>query len=224
MLKRWLAAVCAALMLLTTAGCRKGNTQLLNFAALKTGDKIVTIETSMGTIQAVLFPQAAPKAVENFTTLASQGYYDNLIFHRVIEGFMVQSGDPTGTGRGGQSIWKKSFANEISPKARNFRGALAMANSGTSTSNGSQFYIVQAGTENIDSALSQGSSMAMTDQARVEYKKMGGAPWLDGGYTVFGQVYEGMDVVDQIASVAVDSSDKPLTPVTITKITVGTYR
>lgn len=224
MTKRWLMAVCAVLMLLTATGCRKGNTVLLNFTTPKAGDKIVSIETSMGTVKVMFFPQVAPKAVESFTTHASKGYYDGLIFHRVINGFMVQSGDPTGTGRGGESIWGKAFANEISPEARNFRGALAMANSGTATSNGSQFYIVQEGTDNIDSALAQSSSMKMTDAARAKYREVGGSPWLDGGYTVFGQVIEGMDVVDKIAAVSVDSDDKPLSPVTVTKMTVETYR
>lgn len=211
-------------MLLPAPGCRKGNDVLLNFTPPKAGDKTVSIETSAGTIRVLLFSEAAPNAVENFTVHAAKGYYDHLIFHRVIAGFMIQSGDPTGTGRGGQSIWKKPFANEISAEARHFRGALAMANSGTASSNGSQFYIVQAGTANIDAALAQGSAMQITAEAGAKYREVGGAPWLDGGYTVFGQVIHGMDVVDKIAGVPVDGSDKPLTPVTISKMTVGTHR
>ena len=224
-MKKWLVfAVCLTLILGLAAGCRKGNGELLNFEKPKTGEPTVTIETTMGNIQVVLFPQAAPKAVENFTAHAENGYYNNVIFHRVIEGFMIQSGDPTGTGRGGESIWKKVFKNEVSAQARNFRGALAMANAGADT-NGSQFYIVQAGPDQIsDSVLSQAkaqSSLKFTQDVIDKYKQVGGAPWLDGGYTVFGQVIAGMDVVDKIAEVAVDTGDKPLTPVSITGTTVA---
>lgn len=100
------------------------------------------IKTTMGDITIQLYPQEAPKAVENFITHAKAGYYDGIIFHRVIKDFMIQGGDPTGTGRGGESIWGGSFEDEFSPSLHNFRGALSMANSGTDT-NGSQFFIVQ---------------------------------------------------------------------------------
>ena len=100
------------------------------------------IKTSMGDITVRLYPREAPKAVENFITHAKDGYYDGVIFHRVIGDFMVQGGDPTGTGYGGESVWGGSFEDEFSPKLHNFRGALSMANSGTN-SNGSQFFIVQ---------------------------------------------------------------------------------
>jgi peptidyl-prolyl cis-trans isomerase B (cyclophilin B) len=206
-----------------SSGCKKSG-GFLNLNSPKKGDQVAIIETSMGNIKVMFFKQVAPKAVENFITHSQQGYYNNVIFHRVIKNFMIQSGDPQGTGRGGESIWGKPFANEVSENARNFRGALAMANSGAGT-NGSQFYIVQAGTGNIDRTLAQAqaqSSMKMTQDAIDEYKKAGGAPWLDGGYTVFGQVIDGMDVVDKIAAVSVDKSNKPLTPVTIKKIDVET--
>lgn len=100
------------------------------------------IKTSMGNITVRLYPREAPKAVENFITHAKDGYYDGLIFHRVMNDFMIQGGDPSGTGRGGESIWGGSFEDEFSPDLHNFRGALSMANSGTNT-NGSQFFIVQ---------------------------------------------------------------------------------
>ncbi len=100
------------------------------------------IKTNMGEITVQLYPDEAPKAVENFLTHAKNGYYDGVIFHRVINDFMIQGGDPTGTGRGGESIWGSSFEDEFSSKLHNFRGALSMANSGTNT-NGSQFFIVQ---------------------------------------------------------------------------------
>ncbi len=107
------------------------------------GDITATMKTTMGEIQILLFPDAAPKAVENFTTHAKNGYYDGLIFHRVIPDFMIQGGDPTGTGMGGESIWGKHFEDEFSPDYHNLRGALSMANAGPGT-NGSQFFIVQA--------------------------------------------------------------------------------
>lgn len=100
------------------------------------------IKTTMGDITVQLYPEEAPKAVENFLTHAKNGYYDGIIFHRVINDFMIQGGDPTGTGRGGESIWGSSLEDEFSSKLHNFRGALSMANSGTNT-NGSQFFIVQ---------------------------------------------------------------------------------
>ena len=117
---------------------------MINFRAVKPGDTLVTMRTNMGNIQFLMFPEAAPKAVENFVTHAKNGYYNGITFHRVIEGFMIQGGDPTGTGAGGESIWGDSFEDEFSPEAHNFRGALSMANAGPGT-NGSQFFIVQAG-------------------------------------------------------------------------------
>lgn len=105
--------------------------------------KIAVIKTDKGDIKVRLFPEEAPKAVENFVTHAENGYYDGLIFHRVIKDFMIQGGDPKGTGTGGESIWGKPFADEFSSELHNFRGALSMANAGPNT-NGSQFFIVQA--------------------------------------------------------------------------------
>ncbi len=108
------------------------------------GETVAIMHTSMGDISLRLFPEAAPKAVENFLTHAKEGYYDGLIFHRVIEDFMIQGGDPEGTGSGGESIWGEAFEDEFDQKLMNIRGSLAMANSGVST-NGSQFFINQAG-------------------------------------------------------------------------------
>lgn len=108
------------------------------------------IKTNMGDITVLLYPDEAPKAVENFVVHAKNGYYDGIIFHRVINDFMIQGGDPTGTGRGGESIWGESFEDEFSGKLHNFRGALSMANSGTNT-NGSQFFIVQCAEPLTDS-------------------------------------------------------------------------
>ncbi|NLR10745.1 MULTISPECIES: peptidylprolyl isomerase [Lactobacillaceae] len=177
----------------------------------------VTIETSMGTIQLQLFPEQAPKTVENFVTHAKAGYYDGMTFHRVIPNFMIQGGDPTGTGMGGESIWGQPFEDEFSPELYNLRGALSMANAGPNT-NGSQFFIVQ------DKDMTEQMQSQMKDagfpEEIVSAYQGGGTPWLDFRHTVFGQVTDGMDVVDAIAAVKTDSSDQPTTPVTMDKVTV----
>ena len=196
----------------------------LNFEPVKSGDTIVTIRTNRGDIKVKMLPEAAPKAVENFVTHAKNGYYDGIIFHRVIRDFMIQGGDPTGTGMGGESIWGKEFADEFSDKARNFRGALSMANAGPGT-NGSQFFIVQAGPETMDERMfpmlkRQGKSFS--EDAVSAYMEQGGTPWLDGAHTVFGQVIEGMDIVDKIAAVKVDRNSKPYDEVSITGMAVET--
>ena len=197
---------------------------ILNFTELKKGDVIATIKTNFGSIRVKMLPEAAPKAVENFLTHARNGYYNGIIFHRVINDFMIQGGDPTGTGMGGESIWGDPFEDEFTPDARNFRGALSMANAGPGT-NGSQFFIVQAGPETIDTRMfpmlkRQGKEFS--EEAVAKYTEMGGTPWLDGAHTVFGQVIEGMDVVDKIAAVRVDRSSRPYDEVTIIGITEET--
>lgn len=183
------------------------------------GEKIAVMKTNMGDIKIRLFPEVAPKAVENFISHSQNGYYDGLIFHRVINDFMIQGGDPTGTGRGGESIYGHSFEDEFDLSARNYRGALSMANAGPNT-NGSQFFIVQA--KDVDAGLIS-QMVELTDRGFPEevtenYKKVGGTPWLDFKHTVFGQVFEGMDVVDAIAAVKVGPQDKPVDDVIIEKI------
>ncbi|MBQ8063840.1 MAG: peptidylprolyl isomerase, partial [Clostridia bacterium] len=110
-----------------------------------TGDTVATIHTSKGAIKAKLIPEETPKTFENFTTHAKNGYYEGIIFHRVIKDFMIQGGDPEGTGRGGESIWGRSFEDEFHPDLHNLRGALCMANAGPNP-NGSHFFIVQCNT------------------------------------------------------------------------------
>lgn len=183
------------------------------------GEKIAVMQTNMGDIKIRLFPEVAPKAVENFISHAENGYYDGLIFHRVINDFMIQGGDPTGTGRGGESIYGRSFEDEFDLSARNYRGALSMANAGPNT-NGSQFFIVQARSVD-DGLISQMEELAdkgFPEEVTENYKKIGGTPWLDFKHTVFGQVFEGMDVVDNIAQVKVGPQDKPINDVIIEKI------
>lgn len=183
------------------------------------GEKIAVMKTNMGDIKIRLFPEIAPKAVENFISHSQDGYYDGLIFHRVIKDFMIQGGDPTGTGRGGESIYGRSFEDEFDLSARNYRGALSMANAGPNT-NGSQFFIVQA--KNVDEGLiSQMVELAdrgFPQEVTENYKKVGGTPWLDFKHTVFGQVFEGMDVVDAIAGVKVGPQDNPVDDVIIERI------
>lgn len=182
------------------------------------GEQTVTLVTNMGAVKIRLFPEEAPKATENFLTHAKNGYYNGLIFHRVIRDFMIQGGDPTGTGMGGESIWGDTFEDEFSPKLHNLRGALSMANAGPGT-NGSQFFIVQAASAPA-TMLVQMKELPdyFPAECAADYAEIGGTPWLDYHHTVFGQVYEGMEVVDAIAAVAVDGNDKPLEPVMIERI------
>ena len=143
-----LAAACAA------AGCGSSETQSPTLGYQldppKAGEQVAVLDTSMGTIKIRLFPEEAPKTVENFTGLIEKGYYDGLTFHRVIDDFMIQGGDPNGDGTGGESIWGEPFEDEFSETLVNLRGSLAMANSGANT-NGSQFFINQAGP--VDSSV-----------------------------------------------------------------------
>lgn len=150
----------------------------------------IVMETTQGNIEIVLFADIAPKTCENFLGLAKKGYYNGVIFHRVIKDFMIQGGDPTGTGRGGESIWGKSFNDEFhKDKTFNKKGLLAMANRGPNT-NGSQFFITTALT-----------------------------PWLNNKHTIFGEVTSGYDVVEKIEkSEAVQ--DRPKQDQKILKITV----
>ncbi|EIL5480367.1 peptidylprolyl isomerase [Listeria monocytogenes] len=173
--------------------------------------------TNRGTIRIKLFPEIAPKTVENFVTHSKNGYYDGLIFHRVIPEFMIQGGDPDGRGTGGESIWGESFEDEFSTEVFNLRGALSMANAGPNT-NGSQFFIVQKPDMPAD-MLGQMEQAGFPVEV-IEAYKQGGTPWLDGRHTVFGHVIEGMDVVDEIANLLTGMQDKPVNDVVIEKINI----
>lgn len=151
-------------------------------------NKIVVLETNQGNIEIKLMPQVAPKACENFTKLVEKGYYNGIIFHRVIKNFMIQGGDPTGTGRGGESVWGKPFEDEVSVDVKFDKpGLLAMANAGPGT-NGSQFFITTVPT-----------------------------PWLNMNHTIFGEVISGYDVVQKIENTEVGVNDKPVTEQKIIK-------
>lgn len=204
------------------------------------GETVATFHIKdYGDIKVHFFPDAAPKAVENFVSLAKAGYYDGVTFHRVINDFMIQGGDPQGNGTGGESVWGQDFADEINAYLIPLRGALCMANAGGGNTNGSQFFIVQD--DSVDSTDTQqlkdqlayyvdtyknqtGLTLSAYDDSVIEnYKEVGGCLYLSGGYTVFGQVYEGLDVVDAIAATATDGNDKPLENVVIESIDVSTY-
>jgi len=159
---------------------------------LEAANPIAVFETSKGKFEVELRPDLAPKAVENFVTHSKNGYYNGLIFHRVIKNFMIQGGDPTGTGRGGESIWGKSFKDEFSPKAIFDKpGILAMANAGRNT-NGSQFFVTTVPTY-----------------------------WLNGRHTIFGYVTKGFDIVREIESVPTNGrAGKPLMDQKIISITI----
>ncbi|OGE81639.1 MAG: peptidylprolyl isomerase [Candidatus Doudnabacteria bacterium RIFCSPHIGHO2_01_FULL_43_23] len=157
-------------------------------------NKIAVLKTSMGDIELAFFPEDAPKAVENFIRLAESGYYNGVTFHRVVKDFVIQGGDPTGTGAGGESVFGPTFEDELDPSTPSYqrgykKGVLAMANSGPNT-NGSQFFILLK-----DNPL----------------------PHL---YTIFGEVLSGQDVVDKIGLVEVGLGDKPLVDVVIEQVII----
>lgn len=241
------------------------------------GDTIAILHTSMGDITWRFFPENAPKAVESFTTLAKDGKYNGIIFHRVIDDFMIQGGDyQYQNGTGGISAYGSAFEDEFTDTLYNIRGSVAMANSGVNT-NGSQFFINQAGpdtfnasavqdydtaykalADEFDKAVEENPSLKanystvedyikaytqaygnhpisilsynVTDEVMDLYKANGGNMHLDGalravgGHTVFAQVIDGMDVVDAIAAVDVDSNDKPLTDVILESVEITTYQ
>ncbi len=193
---------------------------MLQLEPPKEGDIIAIMHTDMGDIKIKLFPDKAPKAVENFVTHSKNNYYNGLIFHRVINDFMIQGGDPTGTGMGGESIWGEEFEDEFVPELHNLYGALSMANAGPCT-NGSQFFIVQAKSVPANMIEQMRELPDHFPPETVEaYEKFGGTPWLDFRHTVFGQVIEGMEVVEKIAAVEVGSNDKPIKDVIINNIEI----
>ena len=208
-------------------GDSTGYTDMANYTLPESGDEIVVMTIKdKGTVKIKLFPDLMPRACANFVGLAVQGYYDGLTFHRVIADFMIQGGDPEGTGRGGESVWGGRFDGGTTDYLYHVKGALAYANSGATIYDGSQFYIVvgQKFTDNEVFDKYKNASFSYTENARNAYADNGGTPWLDGDYTVFGQVFEGIEIIEDVCSnTVVDSSDKPLDDVIIEKVEVVTY-
>jgi len=185
------------LIVITLFGCGKTEETQSNVDESKKEEKVSTemtvakIETNIGLIEIELFADKTPKTVENFTGLAEKGYYNGIIFHRVIPNFMIQGGDPTGTGRGGKSLWGGSFADEFDADlSHDEPGVLSMANAGPNT-NGSQFFITLVAT-----------------------------PWLDGKHSVFGKVITGMEIVEAIGEVETGAQDKPVKDVIMVSVTI----
>lgn len=191
------------------------------YPQLETGaTSVVTaiIQTTKGDLTIELYPDLVPKTVQNFVALAKQGYYDGIIFHRVIPDFMIQTGDPTGTGYGGQSAFGSAFDDEFSNSLFHLKGALSMANSGPNT-NGSQFFIVTQ--ESVHpSLLGQMSDAGYPEEIIEAYKKNGGAVGLDGRHAVFGHVVKGLDTAVEISQVPRNASDKPNEEISITGILI----
>ena len=207
------------------------------------GEQFAIIETNFGDIHLRLFPDLAPLAVENFVTLAERGFYNGLVFHRVIDNFIIQGGRPAEGGTAGESIWGPPFGNETTPNLRHIRGALSMANDGAARpiSNRSQFFIVQGDNlyhrfvPELEQALSAQHQLAPDGEYTLgelfpsefefiqHYLNYGGWPHLDFTHTVFGQVFFGMDVVDAIAAVQTDQNDRPLEDVIIQRVIILTF-
>ena len=193
-------------------------------SAPKAGDLIAVMHTNMGDIKIKLFGEQVPKTVKNFVALSKKGYYNGIIFHRVIKDFMIQGGDPTGTGMGGESIYGEKFEDEFDLNLHNVRGALSMANAGPNT-NGSQFFIVQADTcpEGMLEQMKQLTDRGFPEETIADYEAFGGTPWLDFKHSVFGQVFEGMNVVDDIANVRCGAGDRPMHDVVIEGIDITEF-
>lgn len=202
------------------------NVDIMNYTAPENGDTVIEMEIrDYGTVKFRLFPEYADKGVENFIGLANDGYYDGLTFHRIISDFMIQGGDPLGTGQGGKSIWGSSFDGGTDSHLIHLPGAVAYANSGTTASNGSQFYIVTGEQEltGDDFDYYENYGYTFSDNQKEMYTQYGGVPFLDGNYTVFGQVFEGLDIIYNIQHTATNASDKPLNDVIIDSVKAVEY-
>ena len=180
---------------------------------------LATIKTNHGDMRIKLFPDHAPKTVANFIALSKDGYYDGVIFHRIIKDFMIQGGDPTGTGMGGESIYGESFEDEFSEELYNVRGALSMANAGPNT-NGSQFFIVQ--NQHLPYSKKEIARGGWPEPIAEIYAEQGGTPHLDRRHTVFGQLADeaSYEVLDAIAGVETGAMDKPVDDVVIETIEI----
>lgn len=229
-MKRIPALLMSGVLLLEgLTGCanKQETVAVKNFTAPEKGEELVVIQVKdYGTIKIKVFSDLLPEACENFVTHAKDGYYDELLFHRVIENFMIQGGDPKGNGTGGESIWAGKFDGGIDSSLIHVRGAVAYANNGGTDTDGSQFYIVTGGPvslETLEQYEAHGDG-AYSEEQKELYTTIGGAPWLDGKYTVFGQVVDGLDVAIAISEITdKNSDDKPYTSVVMESVTVESY-
>lgn len=193
----------------------------LQFAHPAAGDTVAVIETSEGVIKAVLFPQQAPQACENFIGLAQQGYYDGLTINRVEKDFVVGAGQ--GANGKGATIWNDNrYPVETTDALHHYSGALCMATD-SSGECASVFYVMETlpgGQSVTQELIDQMTNAGYREEVIAAYQTAGGAPYLDYTDTVFGQVYEGMDVVDAIAQTGVDENQKPVEDITIYSVTI----
>lgn len=232
----------ALLMLLSFPGCGKGKASSemsegdaikasaqLQFQKPEKGDEIVVINTSEGTIKVMLFPEIAPKAVENFVTRAKEGYYNGLRFYEILKGKTLSTGDPNGDGTGGESIYKDEdgrtvpFEDEYSTELWHFYGALSYINDGQENNNGSRFSIVQSSSVS-EEMLTQMQQIGFPQEVIDRYREEGGAPWLDTKQVVFAQVYEGFYILNKIAETPADPNGVPKENVVITSMSVEEYK
>ncbi len=201
------------------------NTDEMQLALPQDGETIAIIKTDLGDISLRLFANEAPIAVENFIGLAQSGYFNGISFHRVVSDFVIQSGDATGSGTGGATIWdNEAYPLEISDNLHHFTGAVGIAHSGDGKDNKSQFYIIQT----KKNSISNSNAVSLTEDGMREetadiYKNIGGAPHLDNLHTVFAQVFDGMDVVDAIGALEVDENSQPIEPIYIISVEITQY-
>ncbi|HBN10564.1 MAG TPA: peptidylprolyl isomerase [Ruminococcus sp.] len=196
--------------------------EILNYTRPQSGEKIAVISIKdYGDIKIKLFPEQCPKGVENFEKLIESGYYDGTVFHRVIQNFMIQGGDPTGTGSGGESIWGDGFEQEINSGLRHFSGAVSYATSDDKL-NGSQFFIV-TGASDIDFQSLSDNGYYFPENVADMYESAGGYPPLDGNYEVFGQVFEGLEICFKIAAVQTDENNRPVSDIIIEKAQITEF-
>ena len=180
---------------------------------------VAVLDTDAGEVSVLLFPEAAPQAVQNFVTLARQGAYDGLDFQQVAKDYLVQTGDTDGFG--GESIWGSAFPAEISDLLHHYTGALAMAGG---EENNSQFYIVNSTADSVtEELLTQMREHGWNEDVITAYTQVGGTPWLDNNYTVFGQVFYGMGAVRRIGSTAPEGGTRPETPAVLRQVDVTTF-
>lgn len=239
--RRKIAGILLLAVLLLLAGCGKAAessapeqdpeaaSALLQFDLPTAGDDVVVINTSLGTIKVMLFPETAPKAVENFLTHAKDGYYNGLKFYKVQNNKCLYTGDPKGDGTGGESVFRDDdgrivpFEDEYSMDLWHFNGALSMVNDGAEDNNGSRFCFVQSSSVSADMLLEM-KKIGFPSNVVAKYAGVGGAPWLDTKQVVFAQVYEGLEVLDAIAAVEVDENGVPKESVVIHSMSVEKYQ